>query len=100
MVISPPTIANIIFWQWCNQTYNAAFNYANRNTSNDNSTADIAQAYFSACAVSVSLGVGLNQLVKKLTKLPPTVRTVLGIAVPFTAVAAGKYYYRIQLQLQ
>ena len=33
MMLSPPTTKSTIFWQWINQTYNAGFNYGNRNAS-------------------------------------------------------------------
>jgi hypothetical protein len=33
MLMTPPTPANTIFWQWINQTYNAGMNYGNRNAS-------------------------------------------------------------------
>ena len=72
-----------------NQTYNAAFNYANRNTSNDNSSEDIFKAYLSACGVSVGLGVGLNQAVKRVKRLPPMALGIVQTAVPFIAVAAA-----------
>jgi len=33
MMLSAPTPFNTVFWQWVNQTYNAGFNYGNRNAS-------------------------------------------------------------------
>ena len=33
MMMSPPTMATTVFWQWVNQTYNAVFNFGNRNAS-------------------------------------------------------------------
>ena len=35
MLLTAPTVANSVFWQWINQTYNAAFNYANGNHPKD-----------------------------------------------------------------
>lgn len=37
-IIARPTPFNTIFWQWINQTYNALFNYGNRNASSPYST--------------------------------------------------------------
>jgi hypothetical protein len=84
-------MGNIIFWQWVNQTYNAMFNYANRNTSNANSTEDIGKAYVSAVGVSIAAGVGLNQAVKRVRGLPPAVLGLANIMVPFVAVASGDH---------
>lgn len=43
MLLATPTLPNIIFWQWINQTYNAIFNSCNAakggGTKNDRSTA-------------------------------------------------------------
>jgi hypothetical protein len=30
MLTTPPTLVNIVFWQWLNQTYNVCVNHANR----------------------------------------------------------------------
>jgi len=30
MLMTPPTLGNVLFWQWVNQSYNAGFNYSNR----------------------------------------------------------------------
>jgi sideroflexin-5 len=35
MMLSPPSTKSTIFWQWVNQTYNAGFNYGNRNASQE-----------------------------------------------------------------
>ena len=38
-------MTNIVFWQWVNQTYNAAFNYANRNATVANDMSGIASTF-------------------------------------------------------
>ncbi|KAI9914809.1 hypothetical protein PsorP6_008031 [Peronosclerospora sorghi] len=35
MLLASPTLGNTIFWQWINQSYNAGFNFANRNASSE-----------------------------------------------------------------
>lgn len=53
-------------WQWINQSYNAIFNYSNRNTSTESNNADIIKAYCSATVVSVSVALLGNKMVQKL----------------------------------
>lgn len=76
MLLAPPTVFvsvelcelqtfNIILWQWINQSYNAVFNYCNRNTSTESNTTDIVKAYCSATIVSVSVALAGNKLVQK-----------------------------------
>lgn len=53
LVVDPPRhvhthihqMTNIVFWQWVNQTYNAAFNYANRNATVANDMSGIASTF-------------------------------------------------------
>ncbi len=75
MLLAPPTVGsngfsdkqtfNIILWQWFNQTYNAIFNYCNRNTSTESNSTDILKAYCSATIVSVGVALAGNKLVQK-----------------------------------
>ncbi|KJE93917.1 sideroflexin-5, variant [Capsaspora owczarzaki ATCC 30864] len=89
MLMSPPTVLNTVMWQWINQTFNAGFNYSNRNANAPQSTAEIATAYGAASAISVGTAVGLGELVKRATNLPPAVRGVVRTVVPFVAVASA-----------
>lgn len=41
MIIAAPTPFNTIFWQWINQSLNAACNYGNRNASSTYSVDDL-----------------------------------------------------------
>ena len=56
----------MILWQWINQSYNAVFNYSNRNTSTASNLQDIIKAYCSATIVSVSVALAGNKLVQRL----------------------------------
>ena len=47
----------MILWQWINQSYNAVFNYSNRNTSTESNNMDILKAYCSATVVSVGVAL-------------------------------------------
>jgi sideroflexin-5 len=57
MVCTKSTIVNVIFWQWINQTYNACWNYSNRNASSPFTKKELGIAY--GGAVSSSIGVAL-----------------------------------------
>eukprot|EP00961_Rhodomonas_salina_P040368 542533-Rhodomonas_salina.1 len=81
MLMTPPTIFNVVFWQWVNQSYNAGFNYCNscgcsstssevicecagRNASSSMDNTKLAQVYFGATTVSVGTAVGMAQALK------------------------------------
>ncbi|KAF0687321.1 Aste57867_20931 [Aphanomyces stellatus] len=89
MILAPPTLFNTVFWQWINQSYNAGFNYANRNASGKDDTLAIAKAYASAVAISCTASVGLGKAVEHASFLAPTARLILSKTVPFVAVAAA-----------
>jgi len=57
LVCTRQTIINVIFWQWVNQTYNACWNYSNRNATSTFTTKELGIAY--GGAVSSSIGVAL-----------------------------------------
>jgi sideroflexin-5 len=79
----------VLFWQWVNQSYNVALNYANRNTANELSNAKVAAAYGAAVAASCTIGLGLTKFADRATHLPPAIRPMMKIAVPYTAVASA-----------
>ncbi len=65
MMCVPQTLFNVIFFQWVNQTYNACWNYSNRNATCSFGNKELAISY--GAAVSSSIGVALvgRQLTKK-----------------------------------
>ena len=60
-IIAAPTPFNTIFWQWINQTYNAALNYANRNASSKYTNQDIIKSYVAACSSSILIGLVIRK---------------------------------------
>ncbi|CAI2183982.1 13543_t:CDS:2 [Funneliformis geosporum] len=89
MLMPNPSIGNIIFWQWANQSINVAINYSNANKTIEMSLKETAIAYISAVTTSCGLAVGLTHAVPRLTFLRPSVRGVLARLVPFVAVASA-----------
>ncbi len=67
MIIAAPTPFNTIFWQLINQTYNACFNYYNRNATSTYSYNDIFKSYGIACFSSISVSLGIRRLLKART---------------------------------
>uniref|UniRef100_A0A7S3CLF2 Sideroflexin n=1 Tax=Strombidium rassoulzadegani TaxID=1082188 RepID=A0A7S3CLF2_9SPIT len=68
MVVAAPTTFNTIFWQWVNQSYNAALNYGNRNASSSYTSQDILKSYSYACASSITVALGLRKMLESRTK--------------------------------
>ncbi|KAK8790882.1 hypothetical protein WA158_005513 [Blastocystis sp. Blastoise] len=85
MLLAAPTVFNIVLWQWINQTYNAIFNYSNRNASIPQSMADIGKAYGSAVVVSVGVALAGNMALQKMKSPNP----ILRMSLPFLAVATA-----------
>ncbi|CDS09661.1 hypothetical protein LRAMOSA02338 [Lichtheimia ramosa] len=88
MLTPNPSIKNIIFWQWANQSVNVAFNSANANKSTPLNLKETAVAYASAVTTSCALAVGLTQSVPRL-RIADTTKRILMKLVPFTAVATA-----------
>lgn len=91
-MLSSASPASTIFWQWGNQSYNVAVNYANRNIGkNEMSTQDIAISYAGAVLSSCSIALGLGRVSDNLNKAanPSFAVRVFRGAVPFIAVASA-----------
>lgn len=62
MILSPPSLKATVFWQWVNQTYNAGFNYGNRNASSTVTVAEMLHSYALALASSITAALSLRKM--------------------------------------
>ena len=67
-IVAKPTPFNTIFWQWINQTYNAALNYGNRNASSTYTNEDIMKSYAVATVSSIVVALGIRKAISGITK--------------------------------
>lgn len=88
MLLSPPTMANTIFWQWFNQSFNAGLNYGNRNASSPYTTKDLAFGYSAAVGSSVSMALILRKLFANVSKSVTGTKLILVNSV-IVALASG-----------
>ena len=89
MIMTKPTLINIILGQWLNQTYNAQMNYFNRNATSSYTVEDILKGYASAVTVSITLGLCLQALFRpKIDKISSAPLQLLARSV-LTGIAAG-----------
>lgn len=82
-------IAQIVFWQWLNQSHNAAVNYCNRNASKETPTSRFLLGYAGAVTSAVTIALSLSVLVKRANGLSPAVKLIIQKFVPFPAVATA-----------
>lgn len=88
LVMPNPSTAALIFWQWINQSYNIALNYANRNASNAMSNEQIAMSYATAVSVSCSVALGMRKLIDTaFATFRESVKHTIRMFIPFTAVS-------------
>lgn len=60
MLFGPSTLANTLFWQVTNQSYNAAMNFTYANKSSPSSTGDLMTSYFSAVGACCTTALALR----------------------------------------
>lgn len=68
MMLAPPSVKSTIFWQFVNQTYNAGFNYGNRNATSETNNAELAKSYGIACTSAITTAMVLRTITNPLLK--------------------------------
>eukprot|EP00118_Oscarella_pearsei_P015043 m.132987 g.132987 ORF g.132987 m.132987 type:complete len:323 (+) comp38092_c0_seq1:178-1146(+) len=89
LLLPGQSLAQVIFWQWINQSHNACVNYANRNASRPTPTIKFLQGYLGAVASAVGIATGLNLLVNRAQNLPPAQRVLIQRFIPTPAVVTA-----------
>ncbi|KXS22413.1 Tricarboxylate/iron carrier, partial [Gonapodya prolifera JEL478] len=77
-----------LFWQWINQSFNAGFNYANRNASVETSWREVGTSYAVASGTAVGIAWGGGKVVGKV-QVSETRELKCAIGRPWFAVASA-----------
>lgn len=83
------SITTQMFWQWYNQSYNVAVNYANKNAAGELTDTQLATAYFSAVGTSLGIAYGMNKASTNLSAKFPRAAGAVKMMIPFSAVVAA-----------
>ncbi|GFO14752.1 sideroflexin [Plakobranchus ocellatus] len=89
MLLPNPSMRQVVFWQWLNQSHNACVNFANRNASKPTPIKRFVLGYVGAVTTAVSIAVGLNVLIKRASAFSQTTKLLIQRFVPFPAVATA-----------
>ncbi|XP_048584777.1 sideroflexin-5 [Nematostella vectensis] len=89
MLLPAPGLKTVIFWQWLNQSHNAAVNFSNRNASKETPTSRFLLSYLGAITSAVTIAVGLSMVVQKAKFSTPVMRGLMQRLVAFPATAAA-----------
>ena len=97
MLLSGPGRAQM-FWQWLNQSYNAGFNFSNRNATVPLDVPAMTLSYVVATGTAVGMAAGLGRVVSRLgggevagpgSPRPPFRVRLLAAGLPWFAVASA-----------
>uniref|UniRef100_A0A0N5A0E2 Sidoreflexin n=1 Tax=Parastrongyloides trichosuri TaxID=131310 RepID=A0A0N5A0E2_PARTI len=99
MLLPNPSWPQIIFWQWMNQSHNAAVNYANRNCTNPQPTSVYVKAYTIAVSTAVGISTILTYFIKKANNLDPVKKLIIQRFVPLPACSLASTFNVLAMRL-
>lgn len=99
MLLPNPTWPQIIFWQWMNQSHNAAVNYANRNCTKPQPTSVYVKAYSIAVSTAVGISTALTYAIKKTNNLEPIKKLIIQRFVPLPACSLASTFNVLAMRL-
>jgi len=89
MLLPNQSLARTLFWQWANQSHNAAVNYCNRNASNPTPTSRMLAGYVGAVTSAMTVAGGLTEVLRRASQLSPVARAWALRLVPYPATATA-----------
>eukprot|EP00035_Acanthoeca_spectabilis_P024440 m.453814 g.453814 ORF g.453814 m.453814 type:complete len:332 (+) comp20559_c0_seq1:222-1217(+) len=82
-------MASALFWQWWNQSYNVAVNYANRNEASTLTDSELALAYGAGVTTAMGATLGFAKLTERMVKKFPAASGTLKMFIPFISIVAA-----------
>ncbi|XP_065883360.1 sideroflexin-5-like [Dysidea avara] len=89
LLLPNQTLAQMVFWQWINQSHNACVNYSNRNAGKNTDYKKFVAGYIGAITSACSIAVGLSILLKRSNAFRPATKMMIQRFVPYPAVATA-----------
>ena len=79
MVLTKQTPLNLIFWQWLNQTYNAGWNYSNRNATAHVTDMELLRSYLISISSAILVSLTIRRVANRI--LPSNLTKGVGFLV-------------------
>ncbi|KAI6242979.1 hypothetical protein M3Y99_00208600 [Aphelenchoides fujianensis] len=87
MLLPNPSWASILFWQWANQSHNAAVNYSNRNATQEQPLSTYLKAYGVAVSSAMSVSALLTYFIRRTSNLSGAQKLIVQRFVPLPATS-------------
>uniref|UniRef100_A0AC35TKS0 Sidoreflexin n=1 Tax=Rhabditophanes sp. KR3021 TaxID=114890 RepID=A0AC35TKS0_9BILA len=99
LLLPNPSWPQIIFWQWMNQSHNAAVNYANRNATKEQPLSVYAKSYAIAVSAAVGISTTLTWFIKRADRLDSAKKLLIQRFVPLPAVSLASTLNVLSMRL-